>query len=121
MFSFDITLIVQMVHFFLAWWFIDRFLFKKLVKEVQDEHSFTSGLQQKLDKETHVLAEMCQQKDAEWNRFKVLYKDQIPLKISPYVMSQDIRYQSPVEMTEDKKIAIIHDISQELIRQVSHD
>ncbi len=121
MFSFDITLIFQMIHFFFAWWFLDRFLFKYLVSHIHQEHTYMTGLQRKLEEEVHTLQVMMQQKDGEWTRFKNLYKEKIPEKIDSYSQVKDIAFTPPKEISEKQKVEIIHDISQKFIQEISHD
>jgi len=120
-FSFDVTLIVQMINFFMVWWFIDKFLFKKLVLEIHHEDTFSVGLQKKLDQESENLSLIMQQKDVDWKQYKELYKDQIPSKNISYPVSQDIIFTPPVELTEQAKHVLINEISYELVREIAHD
>ena len=121
MFSFDVTLIVQMIHFGVAWWFIDRLLFKKLVSEIHHEDTFSIGLQKKLDQESEKLSVITQQKELDWKQYKELYKDQIPSKNIVYSVSQDIVFTPPVELTEQDRHVLINEISYELVREIAHD
>ncbi len=121
MFSFDATLIIQIIHFFFAWWFLDRFLFKYLISHIHQEQTYLAGLQNKLEEEVHTLTVMTHQKDGEWARFKDLYKEKIPSSRHSYTQVKDIALKPPKELSEKQKIEIIHDISEEFIRQISHD
>ncbi len=121
MFSFDVTLIVQMIHFFLAWWFIDRFLFKKLVHEIHQEDSFTKGLERKLHDETAILTSADQHKKAEWAQFKELYKQTIPVSNPPYTSTQDIHFRALVDISPEEKELLRNEISAELVRRVVND
>ncbi len=121
MFSFDITVIIQMINFFIAWWFLDRFLFKKLIFEVHQEDSFVAGLQRKLDEESHNLAAVVDQKKVELEQFKHVYKEQIPALSHPIIEAQEISFNPPDDMKDHERSVLINEISEQLVQEISHD
>ena len=125
MFSFDVTLLIQAFHFFIAWCLIDRYLFKFLIVEIEYDQAFIEGLKNKqIALEGQVKVAEREKEDA-WQRFKNGYKHQIPALFNRYNISQangasdrNVKLQ---ELSLAEKKQLVSKISETIVTKVIHD
>lgn len=125
MFSFDITLLIQAFHFFIAWWLIDRYLFRSVMVEVEHEKAFHEGLKNKMQVLQDQIKTAEREKEEYWQTFKNCYKQHIPAMVSRYnasQISQNIDQNNVIErISETQKEHLVTDVASKVAARIAHD
>ena len=122
MFSFDVTLIVQMLHFCFAWFLLDTFLFRYLYAEYVAEKNKKLALVNDLADQKNQIKNIEEQKKLHWDAFKEKSKSILPL-FRTQSQSQEavVGYEPNQPFSLEEKQQVIASVASKLTEQVMRD
>ncbi len=74
----NFTLVVQAIHFLIAYFLIDRFLLRKVIVLVQEDENAINQAQEKLTKAEIQLQKKENYKDSQWYNFCTFFQQTSP-------------------------------------------
>ncbi len=104
------TLIIQMVHFIIAYFIIDRLLLRKAVGIIDHERSTQEVLMKEIESERETVAHKEQEKESLWHQFRKRF-----LLDSPSII------EFPVFQDYEKTISPLSTFSKEEIKRYAPD
>lgn len=119
MITVNATLLVQCVHFLFAWWFLDRFLFRDFVKDINNQENRVKNLALSVDHERALLQEAYSKKSAQWDYYKDLFAKNSPIILRSFHLSfSTVLCPLFFEVTEDQKQKLTKDATDALVKRV---
>jgi hypothetical protein len=115
------TLVVQMIHFGLAYQVIMRLLCKPVLRELVDDQQVLDGLQDTIRTTNEIIDRVTRQRyeqSLDVHRFFIKNQPQPTCDIPMEIDTMQIHYPSA---TSQEIVAIVAHISTELVRKVMHD
>ena len=86
----DITLLLQIVNFVIAYKILYRFVFAPAYTILQAQDLYKSKLEQKIDQEQAAQTKIVSFQRAQWNKMKSLLCDLIPATSTPCLQAKTI-------------------------------
>ncbi len=114
--SINLTLLVQIIHFLLAYWLLRRFLFVPIVQALQQEEAEQRQLKDRLHKHEQNVEKAEEVKHAEWRECHESLKSKKPLLASPAQFVPPIPSLEQIELPQEKR----HEIISQLSEQIAH-
>ena len=110
MVNINIKLIFQIFHFFIMWFFLDRFLFSPVVKLIMEEESFVNKLKKSIKASEFFFQKESEKRDFLWKKSKEKFKKKSPNIINhPLLSSSDITCPIIDIIDKDRKKKLIID------------
>mgnify|MGYP001274688159 CR=1 FL=1 len=117
----NITLVVQAVHFLIAWWALSKFLFRPLVGVVRQERALKKRLTTFLQREQHVLEEIKKEQEREWARYRCQFKKNVPLLPSHIALFDDSVKKRPAqEVSEQEEQQAIVAVAERVAKGIAY-
>lgn len=79
MIELNATFFIQMVHFFIAWWVLDRFFFRSIVALIHKKQREQKKAQQALKQIENAIQETHHKRDLLIKRYKKQFKEEAPV------------------------------------------
>ncbi len=116
----NFTLIMQMVHFTVAYYLIDRILMRKVVASIKQDQRKDEQIQAGIDQELVQVSLLEAQKNESWQKIRILIKKNAP-KEETLLVHKSTESMLKIEPTiESAHIKKYHDeISQFIVQKVS--
>ncbi len=119
MINVDATIFFQALHFFLAWWVLDKFLFRSVVKAVFEEQGVLDALSKSIVKEQELLQHERDLHAEDQRVAKIKFKQEAPL-IEPESSAVYLTISCPVtaNIEKKKKHALVKEAKELLLQRV---
>jgi len=122
MISINATLVVQVVNFLFAWWFLDRFFFRLFVREVQKEQATLSHLVSDVSMVREAVTRENNGKESKWVQYRKLFKKNIPqIKAAPHLSFSGVLCPVSLSLNAKKKKELLGDLQKVIVNKVAHD
>lgn len=124
MISINGTLIVQIIAFLWAWWFLDKYLLKPVVTVIQQEDVVQQEIETALEIQKKQLATKNRYKQDRWFHFKMLFSRGTPKVISsPDVSCNQAQKALPGHhaFTEQEKNELQEATATLVAKRIAHD
>lgn len=116
------TLFLQIFHFILAYFILDRLLLRKAVDIIQKEQADQEALMNGIQKERDAVAEKQEQKQIDWQRYQNQFMEKIPQPIiQPKLTLFEKKTVSIPEVSENEINRYAHELKSLLIEKVTND
>jgi hypothetical protein len=119
MVTLNATFIIQILHFLFVWWFLDKFVFKLFIRDIQTEQAKVSKLSGQVMHERSLVQEEYGRKAHQWEKFRKGFAQNIPI-VEPPVHTSFTAILCPVDLKieDDRKNKIIEDTKNILLKEV---
>ena len=107
MIEINVTLIVQAVHFIIAWKFLSYFLFRPLVNVVLEEQSKKDELLLSVEEEQIQIKKLQKDRDRSWALYRKKFQRRVPVLIERSLAFEEIpekKSLSTISEQEERKI-----------------
>lgn len=123
MVSVNVTLVVQVINFLCAWWFLERFFFRLFVRNVQKKHATLSLLASDISQAQRLMVEETTKKESKWAQLRKLFAQTIPPILSrKQFCSAGILCPVTAPLKEEKKQALLQDLKNLIVKEaLQHD
>jgi hypothetical protein len=114
------TIIVQIFHFFIAYFLISQFFLKPIVQILFAEESEQNTLLAAINQYKKLISILEQKKNELWRSFREQFYQQIPHQLRLPVPMLAFPPVKPKTISIEKQKELIDSISKEIITRVSH-
>ena len=116
------TLVVQVINFLFAWWFLDRFFLRFFVRDIQKEQARLSHLVSDVAAGRAKVLQEINVKEVAWQKVFSLFKKQIPqVKMTQHLSFSGVLCPVTLSLEEEKKKKLLGDVKKVIVKQVLHD
>lgn len=118
----NLTLLVQVVHFGIAYYILDLLLLRIAVRQVQQEEHVLARLQQDISTLSHEIDQKKQEQAQEWQHMQQLLVQQKPVvqPTSLFVVEQSLP-ETGLPRTKKEIAQQAREIKQIIIERIVHD
>lgn len=118
----NLTLLVQMVHFGIAYYILDLLVLRIAVRQVQQEEHVITQLQQDIQQLGHEIDRKKEGQVQEWQHMQQLLVQQKPeVKLTSLLTIGQPASQAGVSLTKQEIAQQAHEMKQLIIEKVLHD
>lgn len=118
----NLTLLVQMVHFGIAYYILDLLVLRIAVRQVQQEEQVITRLQQDIQQIGHQIDQKKEGQAHEWQHMQQLLVQQKPeVKLTSLLSIEQPEPQAAVSLTRKEIAQQAHEMKQLIIEKVMHD
>jgi len=116
------TIFIQMAHFLIAWFFLDRYLLRPMVKFIDQEETVINDYQKALQKEALAIEQEVSAQKKFWkNQHIQLQKESPAYNINTVLSYSAIVCPMIPEMNKADKELLIERTKKAIVKQVKHD
>lgn len=122
MVSINATLVVQVVHFLFAWWFLERFFFRPFVRDVQKQYAQVSHLGSEIAlNRAKVLQELTLKENA-WKHLFTLFKEKSPsVRTVQHLSFSGILCPVSLSLEEKQRKVFLEQAKKAIVKKVLYD
>lgn len=115
----NITILVQIVHFYIAYLILYKFLLKPVMAILQQEASLKRDWEIQVVFAKQALERAEYLKQCQWQEFSAFAKTQVP-SIAPRMVEQLIKRQPPAPLLADGQRVLVDEVKQAIMQELSH-
>lgn len=117
------TLIVQMIHFAIAYFVIDRILLRFVVHDIMVDEMREKTLQETMEQSTTRFRYLEKQKQTEWESLQEVFKKRSPEPFHEIVLNDQPLELAPQKIDESKLHQMRAQIAQTIVKKIgaSHE
>lgn len=118
----NITIMVQTIHFFIAWWLLDRFFFRFVVDAIQKEENVTKKLNRSIKKKMVFLSEEEEREAQLLKGYRKKFKKGAPtVEMTPTLSYSAVLCPVWLEIKPEKKKKLMNEASELLVKRILDD
>lgn len=117
--SINLTLLLQIIHFLIAYWILRRFLFAPIVQRLQQQDAERDTLRHRLTEHERNVIKAEEVKRAEWHDYQKTLQSSKPELASPGQFVPPIPSLEHIELSHEQRGELIGQLSKEIAQKVS--
>jgi len=116
----NFTVVVQIIHFWVAYWILDMFLFPYVFKAIEKDTAYKQFLENQKQKEEKQLVHIKSEKERQWHAFRNNCFQIVPEESIDTVEKAPYPFMPIVQIDEKKIEHEVDHIKSALMKEISH-
>lgn len=114
----NLTLLVQMIHFGIAYVILDRFFLRFMVRHLMHEDEQFRALEASVQKSSHEIHTLTVRQEDDWRTLALTLHNKKPLFKAPRAAQQEYFIVKPSPLTEDHIERLAHEVKDDIVTRV---